>query len=506
NAQAQEYWAGLVHEHIAWLQDRQGVERISVASSTSETGPRILAVGLAPAALKIGDLLTGSIVVKNESDAALPTQGPDPGFVYDEGDTFATRGFPDAGGNFRVGIDFTGRSGMDHPYRWGFGSPLAPGETRVITGSIRMKNAQERDYWGGLVQEHIAWLQDREGIQLVTVSAISNGERPRVVHVHSNAATTWNGQSDYWVFVNQNVVNDMIDRGLMALTGAPSLADAWRILLPQYQPGQGIAVKVNNTNSGFQKHLDASIQTVNALVRGLEQIGVRPQDIWVFDANREFTEHFVSGCQYPGIQFFDNGKHVKSGFDRTDSSSYITFSPPSGLEAPPQIKLTDVLLNATYLINLPIFKCHLGSAGVTLGFKNHFGSIDYPVKLHDFIFPGAPSFHNEYNPLVDLYRNQNVGPKTVLTVGDGLFAGNTWDSLPLPMHIFGDKTPNSLFFSTDPVAIDCVMKDLLALEWSFPVETDNYLKLASAAGLGVYEHGEPLGSGYTTIEYQKIEA
>ena len=268
------------------------------------------------------------------------------------------------------------------------------------------------------------------------------------------------------------------------MTGAPSLADAWRILLPHYQPGQGIAIKVNYTNSGVQKRLDASIQTVNALVRGLEQIEVRRQDIWVFDANREFTEHFVSGCQYPGVQFFDNGKHQRSGFDRPDPSSYITFNPPPVCEAPSQIKLTDVLLNATYLINLPIFKCHLGSAGVTLGFKNHFGSIDFPIKLHDFIFPGAPSFHNEYNPLVDLYQNPNIGPKTVLTVGDGLFAGNSWDSLPLPMHIFDDKTPNSLFFSTDPVAIDCVMKDLLAVEWSFPVETDNYLRACQCCRAG----------------------
>ena len=501
--QAQEYWAGLVQEHVAWLQDREGIQRIAVGSGV---GPRILAVGLAPAALKAGDLLTVSIVVKNDSSAALPTQGPEPGFVYDEGDTFVTRGFPDAGGNYRVGIDFAGRSGMDHPYRWGFGSPLAAGETRVISGSIRMKTVQGRDYWGGLVQEHIAWLQDREGIQLISVSDVSGGKRPRVVHVHSSAATTWNGQSDYWVFVNQNVVNDMVDRGLMALTGAPSLADAWRLLLPQYQPGQGIAIKVNNTNSGYKKRLDASIQTVNALVRGLEQIGVRHQDIWVLDATREFAEHYVSGCQYPGVQFFDNGKHVKSGFDGTDPSSFITFRPPAGIQPPPQIKLTDVLLNATYLINLPNFKCHLGGAGVTLGFKNHFGSIDLPAELHDFILPGAPKFHNEYNPLVDIYQNRNVGPKTVLTVGDGLFAGNTWDSLPLPMRIFDEKTPNSLFFAIDPVAIDCVMKDLLAAEWSFPPETDNYLRLASSAGLGVYERGDPLGSGYAMIEYQKIEA
>ena len=135
------YWAGLVREWIAWEQDLAGMQSIRVSASVA---PSIVAVGLAPSALHVGDLLNVSIVVRNDSSDALPTQGPDPGFVYEEGDTFVTRGFPDAGGNFRVGVDFTSRSGIDHPYRWGLGAPLVPGETRTITGSIRMKNAGRR--------------------------------------------------------------------------------------------------------------------------------------------------------------------------------------------------------------------------------------------------------------------------------------------------------------------------------------------------------------------------
>jgi uncharacterized protein (DUF362 family) len=46
--------------------------------------------------------------------------------------------------------------------------------------------------------------------------------------------------------------------------------------------------------------------------------------------------------------------------------------------------VTDVLRNAT-LINMPIMKGGHPIAGVTLGFKNHFGTIDNPGGLHTYI-------------------------------------------------------------------------------------------------------------------------
>ena len=72
----------------------------------------------------------------------------------------------------------------------------------------------------------------------------------QVIHIHSDQATHWSGQTDYWNYVNQNVVNDMVDQGVMALTGTATVAAAWRTLLPSYQPGQGIAIKVSFNNSG----------------------------------------------------------------------------------------------------------------------------------------------------------------------------------------------------------------------------------------------------------------
>jgi hypothetical protein len=147
------------------MQDQQGTQTITV-----KPGPRVMAVTLSPATLAPGHLLNVSITVRNDGDTTLQTQDPAPGFAYNEGDTFLIRGFAAVPGSFRVGVDFDGRTGIDHPYRWGLGAPLAPGQTAVITGTIQLSTLQSQNYWVGLVQEQIAWLQDRQGTQAITVT------------------------------------------------------------------------------------------------------------------------------------------------------------------------------------------------------------------------------------------------------------------------------------------------------------------------------------------------
>jgi hypothetical protein len=325
-----------------------------------------------------------------------------------------------------------------------------------------------------------------------------------VVHVHNLGATTWNGQADYWNQVNQNVVNPMVDAGLQNLTATPTIQDAWRKILPNYVAGQGIAIKVNFNNSGNGR-LDAIIQTVNALVRGMKTIGVREQDIWVYDAIKVLPDRFIKGCLYPGVLFYDDGTHRAAGFTSNAPNAYIRFSPPSGVPTPAATKLNDVLIRATYLIDIPILKGHLGGAEVTLGFKNHFGSTNNPAAFHNNAFPSQEYWTTSWNPLVDLFANPHIRNKTVLVVGDGLFAGNYWSSAPLLLATFGNKTPNSLFFATDPVAIDSVMHDFVAAEWTIKSGANNYLRLANLAGFGVFERGNPWGSGYTRINYRKVE-
>ncbi|MBI5300547.1 MAG: DUF2961 domain-containing protein [Chloroflexi bacterium] len=185
-----QYWAGLVHELVAWLQDRQGAQTITVSIS----GVTITDVTLTPTALSANGLLNVSLVVHNDSLETLQTQGPEPGFVYDEGDTFRSRGFTETKDAFRVGIDFDGRAGVDHPYRWGLGAPLAPGQTATITGAIRLQTARAINYWCGLVREQVAWLADRQGARLVTVTpapTISFSATPASISIGESAMLQW---------------------------------------------------------------------------------------------------------------------------------------------------------------------------------------------------------------------------------------------------------------------------------------------------------------------------
>jgi len=341
--------------------------------------------------------------------------------------------------------------------------------------------------------------------------------------VHNDGATFWNFGDDYYGdFVDQDVVDAMVDRGVIELVGASSVAQAWQAIVPNYAPGKAIAIKVNFNNcfwcDSSSLAIDALIHPINPIVGGLLQAypNFETSDIWVYDAtigdspptsHRMIPQRFKDGCLYPGVRFFDQGCNETAGYASTDPTAAITWHNPPEVPTPPAAQVTDVLVNAAYVINMPIMKAHASGFAVTLSFKNHFGSIPNCQPLHDGSYrPGS-----SYNLLVDIYRNAHILGKTVLTVGDGLFGNwvNT-GSTPSPWSTFGDDAPNSLFFATDPVAIDCVMCDILYAErsfastWEREVADDN-LEYAASVGLGTYERGDPWGIGYNQIDYLKIE-
>jgi len=335
---------------------------------------------------------------------------------------------------------------------------------------------------------------------------------PRVVHVYAADATSWDFSTGwYGDYIDQDVVNGMVDEGVKQLTGQSSVAAAWQVLLPGYSPGKGIAVKVNFNNSSCtdgDNVIDALIEPVNALVRGMKTIGVQEDDIWVYDASRPIPGRFRTRCLYPGVCFFDSGACAEpAGFSNTDLDA-VHFSHVNLTSR----RITALLVHATYLVNMPIVKDH-GISGVTLGFKNHFGSIDVIDRsgednLHYYIDPGDSRYDPSYSPLVDLNANPHIRGKTVLTVGDGLYGALVNTNVPPTRWAsFGNAASNSLFFATDPVAGDCVMLDILDADPAYHYRlpgTDAYLRLGADAGLGVFERGDPWGSGYSQISYSKL--
>jgi hypothetical protein len=348
------------------------------------------------------------------------------------------------------------------------------------------------------------------------------GIHPRVVHVRNANATSWDfGNAYYGHYVNQAAVNAMVARGVTSLTGTSSPAEAWRRLVPNYAPGKSIAIKVNFNNcrscNTDDLAIDPLIHPINAIVEGLSQAysTFRSSDIWVYDASgqgdfapRQIPTRFIQGCEYRGVRFFDTSCNEKAGYTSTDPSAVVTWHNPASIPTPPRVQVTDVLVDATYLINIPIVKRHRGT-GVTLSLKNHFGSIEHCQPLHDWVYQ-APygKYHGgaSYNPMVDVYRNTHIAGKTVLVIGDALF-GNWEDNntKARPWRVFGNAAPNSLVFATDSVAAECVMCDMLNAEQPIDSISNEPLSYASSVGLGIFERGDPRGSGYSEIDYVYVD-
>ncbi len=342
----------------------------------------------------------------------------------------------------------------------------------------------------------------------------NNAAYARVVRVHTESAAAWDYATSTWFgsYVDQSAVDEMMAAGLCTLTGASNAAEAWQILLPAYQPGQMIAVKVNFNNTSACSYtanrIDALIEPVNALISTLAARGVRPEDIYVYDAKRSIPEAFYSRRRFSQAHYLGNVAGCSgelATFGNMLPDLLVRFAQPK--LAMPRY-LTDLLHQATYVINMPIIKRH-SSNPLTLGFKNHFGSLSElggaaPDNPHLYISP-TEYYEADKHPVVDIYANANIAQKTVLTVGDALFGGSAANAAPQPWATFSGRSPASLVFSRDPVAADCIMADLLNAEWPFPDHGYDYLRLANQRGLGVYEKGDPWHPAYASIDYRVIE-
>jgi hypothetical protein len=370
--------------------------------------------------------------------------------------------------------------------------------------------------------------------QRIYLPFVAGSGKFHVVHVRDANATNWNGTGLFYNAVNQDVVNAMIQTGLQLLTGQSFWADIWGALFERVQPGgysagQKIAIKVNlNASWNCDSHsnvIDALPQPVLALLSGMVTAGVQPGDITIYDSIRVIPSYLRGAiwAVYPGVRFVGTGScpGVIAPSHGKDPRLTVQFNDPYGYVNDRQ--LADVLYDATYVINMPIIKRHGGDSAnpVTLGFKNHFGSLNRISgsgndNLHKYISTSDSLYRTTYSPFVDIYLNSNIQDKTVLILGDGLYGGTAPSSPPIQSWSIFGGAGNSLFFGTDPVAVDCVMADLIVAEGLVSkAHTYDYLFCAEEAGLGVCEGTrgdpggsplqEPYGSGYNDIEYIRVD-
>jgi hypothetical protein len=128
----------------------------------------VAGVRISPTSVSLGDPVRVDVTVRSNGNDLLPTQGPPPQTVYRQDETYTSLGFPEQRGATRIGLEVEGGS-SDHPYRWGLGGGLAPGDTRTVSGLVRFERAGRYALWAGVTQEGQGWLHDNLGRTTVNV-------------------------------------------------------------------------------------------------------------------------------------------------------------------------------------------------------------------------------------------------------------------------------------------------------------------------------------------------
>jgi hypothetical protein len=162
-----------------------------------------------------GNLLEVRVTVTNPSISTIVSGGPDPGFVYDEEQDFNSAGFPKIADAYRFTLDLGLNNSTPNPYRWGFGTPLAPGETREVVGYVRLKSVGRRFCTVSTVKEMVEYLAEDQFPTAITAAP------PPV----APAVSSDDGESQFFAETSHNVPEPFIsfwrERGGLRRFGFP---------------------------------------------------------------------------------------------------------------------------------------------------------------------------------------------------------------------------------------------------------------------------------------------
>jgi hypothetical protein len=138
----------------------------------------IVLAHIGPLQIIRGDQVCLEAIVRNSGQTVLRTEGPNPGYVYDSLDTYASiedHIYAEHAGYWRLGLNWAGSpdvNGASYPYRWGFGHDLQPGEELTVRGCVRVNNEQDKlVFFAGLVQENVAIRSAGAGLVRVAISS-----------------------------------------------------------------------------------------------------------------------------------------------------------------------------------------------------------------------------------------------------------------------------------------------------------------------------------------------
>jgi Domain of unknown function (DUF362) len=245
-------------------------------------------------------------------------------------------------------------------------------------------------------------------------------------------------------------VQQMVQRGMKELTGAPSWQDAWRVF---FEKGDVVGIKVSPVGGPL---LCSDALVFGSIFDGLNQAGVSNRDIIVFNRYREeAVECGMDKWLRPGMRFdaasarYDTVQLDMAGYDPQHYMEMALIKPGENPNDPHYRRsyvAKIVTQRVNKIINVPVLKHHQ-SAGVTITLKNmSHGFVNNVNRSH--LSPTLNACGTFIPCVVSL---PIIRQKVVLHVVDAIKASYHGGPGGNPKYIWEHRT---MYFGTDPVALD----------------------------------------------------
>jgi len=226
----------------------------------------------------------------------------------------------------------------------------------------------------------------------------------------------------------------MLDAGVMKLTGAPDVRQAWSML---FRPKDVVGIKVNTLGRSTHPRV------AEAIAAGVRKAGVPAENIIIWD--RFDVELAAAGYRLnrssDGVRCYGTDSGPDAG-----GSGYEADVETSGEIGSCFSRI--VTRQVTALVSAPVLKHH-DLAGLSGSLKNFYGAIHNPNKYHE----------DNCSPFVgDVVRHRHIGPKLRLVV---------FDAIEGQYHAGPGKHPaftwpfGGLLVSRDPVAADRIAAEII---------------------------------------------
>ncbi len=303
--------------------------------------------------------------------------------------------------------------------------------------------------------------------------------------------------------IQAEVVQDMVSKGIQKLTGT----DAKKSFKLLFDKKDVVGIKVNPVGPGI---IATNLEVIDAVIAWLTDNGLERQNIIIWDRfDYMLKDAGITAERYPGVgieglqtmdesaaegKSQDNSRWLKPdgahrSADLFDQEVFYWVDVEADKDP---AYLNQHVFNEKYsyfgklltqkltkIINIPVFK-NTGN-GVSMATKNlGYGAICNTGRLHRPLF---------FDVCTEVLAFPVIRDKLVLNILDGL--RGQYDGGPMPAAQFGYDY-NTLFFATDPFALDAVGHRLIVEKRKAMNVTVNenprfteYLRYAEKLGLGV---------------------